>query len=245
MITKSSGFSLVELLVVVAIVGILSSISVVAYNGYVSGTKKSSAKNMMQQISLGQSDYLSSYGEYYFTNVGGSSCEPDQAGGQGASSTAINTNLFSGGQIITAETSWDMCIEEGAGGFVIKATNGTDQLTLDQNGTWGESYWIIVWYSCSMKKVLLILFLLPLLSNCTQYTAMVGPSLTMVESGNILKASSSLSSSFVMKNMKQNLVSELKSEKICPTVHSSELNQIFFETIEHTDCFYDPMSIYR
>ena len=40
MITKSSGFSLVELLVVVAIVGILSSISVVAYNGYVSGTKK-------------------------------------------------------------------------------------------------------------------------------------------------------------------------------------------------------------
>ena len=24
-----------------------------------------------------------------------------------------------------------------------------------------------------------------------------------------------------------------------------ELNQIFFETIEHTDCFYDPMSIYR
>ena len=124
MITKSSGFSLVELLVVVAIVGILSSISVVAYNGYVSGTKKSSAKNMMQQISLGQSDYLSSYGEYYFTNVGGSSCEPDQ----------------SGGQIITAETSWDMCIEEGAGGFVIKATNGTDQLTLDQNGTWGGSY---------------------------------------------------------------------------------------------------------
>ena len=90
-----------------------------------------------------------------------------------------------------------------------------------------------------MKKVLLILFLLPLLSNCTQYTAMVGPSLTMVESGNILKASSSLSSSFAMKNMKQNFVPELKSEKICPTVHSSELNQIFFESKQYSKSDYD------
>ena len=96
-----------------------------------------------------------------------------------------------------------------------------------------------------MKKILLTFFLLPLLSNCTQYTAMVGPSYTMVETGNILKTSSSLSSSFAMNKMRQNFVSELKNEKICPTVHSSELSQIFFETVEHTDCFYDPMSIYR
>ena len=74
---------------------------------------------------------------------------------------------------------------------------------------------------------------------------MIGPSLTMVESGNILKASGSLSGSLAMNNMKHNFVSEHKSEKICPTVHSSELSQIFFETVEHTDCFYDPMSIYR
>jgi len=96
-----------------------------------------------------------------------------------------------------------------------------------------------------MKKILVIVFLLPLLSNCSQYSAMVGPSLTMVETGSILKTSTSLSSSLVMNNMKQNFVSELNNEKICPTAHSSELSQIFFETLEHKDCFYDPMSIYR
>ena len=65
-----------------------------------------------------------------------------------------------------------------------------------------------------MKKILVIFFLLPFLSNCSHYTAMVGPSLTMVETGSILKTSSSLSSSLAMNNMKENLVSELNNEKI-------------------------------
>ena len=140
MITKSSGFSLIELLVVIAIIGVLSSVGLVAYNGYVDGTKQTSAKNMMQQISLGQSDYLSSFGEYFFTLDGGGACDPDVGGGEGATSTEINRELFSGGQIITPETGWDMCIESGSGGYLIKATDGESKLTLDQNGTWGDDF---------------------------------------------------------------------------------------------------------
>ena len=96
-----------------------------------------------------------------------------------------------------------------------------------------------------MKKVLLILFLLPLLNNCSQYSAIVGPSITFAETGSILQATGSLSSSLAMNNVKQSLNDEVNNQNICQTVHSSELNQIYFETIEHTDCFYDPMSIYR
>ena len=74
---------------------------------------------------------------------------------------------------------------------------------------------------------------------------MVGPSLTFAQTGSVLQASTSLSSSLAMNKFKNDYMEELNAEKICPTVHSSELNQIFFETIEHMDCFYDPMSTLR
>ena len=94
-----------------------------------------------------------------------------------------------------------------------------------------------------MKKILLTLLLLPVLNNCTQYSAMVGPSYTLVETGNILQATTSLSGSLAMTNLKTNFDIEIKNENICPTVHTSELNKVFFETVEHLDCFYDPMNV--
>ena len=96
-----------------------------------------------------------------------------------------------------------------------------------------------------MKKIILIILLLPILNNCTQYSAMVGPSLTFAHSGSVLQATSSLSSSLAINKVKNDYINNLNAVNICPTHHSSELNQIFFETIEHMDCYYDPMSILR
>ena len=95
-----------------------------------------------------------------------------------------------------------------------------------------------------MKKILLLILMIPVLSNCGQYSAMIGPSYTLVETGSILQASSSLSSSLAMSNAKQSIIDDINNDT-CPVTHSSELSEIFFETLEHMDCFNDPMSIYR
>ena len=96
-----------------------------------------------------------------------------------------------------------------------------------------------------MKKILFALILLPALSNCGQYSAMVGPSYTLVETGSVLQATNSYGRSYLFKTIKQNQSNEANNKRICQELHSSELHSIFFQTQDKEDCIYDPMSIYR
>ena len=129
MATKSSGFSLIELLVVVAIIGILSGIGVVTYQGYVSGTKQKSAENAMQQISLAQTEEYSNAGEYHTSTTCGDPSE--------TSSDDIETELFGGGDIITKESGYNICVAaDGTSSYKIIASNGKKTITLSANGVW-------------------------------------------------------------------------------------------------------------
>lgn len=49
---KSKGFTLVELMIVVAILGILASIAVPLYSGYIAGSKRQEAKSNLETIRL-------------------------------------------------------------------------------------------------------------------------------------------------------------------------------------------------
>ena len=112
---KIEGFSLIELLVVVAIIGTLAAAGTLAYNGYIAGTKSSAAKNSMQQIALAQQEYYSINGEYV-TTVSGTCGVP-------AGSSTINSDLFDtvGDEKNIDVDSWEFCIEDHATGYKITA----------------------------------------------------------------------------------------------------------------------------
>jgi|TARA_B110000503_G_scaffold43042_1_gene70403 prepilin-type N-terminal cleavage/methylation domain-containing protein len=130
MTTKSSGFSLIELLVVVAILGVLSAIGISSYSGYIASSEKKAAENIMQQISLGQTEYYSGNGSYY--EASSSNCTPSST-----TSTAIETNLLGGADAISADLNYEMCIQSHASNYMVKAKakKGTCEITMTAHGT--------------------------------------------------------------------------------------------------------------
>ena len=130
MTSKSSGFTLIELLVVVAILGIIAAIGIMSYNGYVGSAKKRSAENVMQQISLGQTEYYSDNGIYY-RNSTGTSCNPTSS-----TSSAIETNLLGGTDSITSEMGYELCVANDATNYKVfaKENGGNCEITMTALG---------------------------------------------------------------------------------------------------------------
>ncbi len=143
MTTKSSGFTLVELLVVVAIIGVLSAIGIVSYSGYTKSAKVSSTKSIMQQIALMQTEYLSNVGGYYVTTVG-TTCEPTAATSESIERELFPTDDGDGEDVILASNGFDMCIVSSGGGYKLIANNGAAPadggctLSLTQSGILNE-----------------------------------------------------------------------------------------------------------
>ena len=114
-----------------------------------------------------------------------------------------------------------------------------------------------------MKKSILLIITLVFLNACAEYSALVGPSYTMVKSGSVLQTGTAFASSYgikktigqspgeyietlVRKNHKMNIFFA-KNENVreCQTIHSSPLNEIFFDTLDEIDCLRDPFSILK
>ena len=114
-----------------------------------------------------------------------------------------------------------------------------------------------------MKKSIFFAGIFIILSGCSQYSSLVGPSYTMAKSGSILQTGTAYATSYGVKKATGQSLGEhvnsllRKNSKIdsyltqkenlreCQTIHTSSLNEIFFDTLDEFDCFQDPFSILK
>ena len=142
--TKSSGFSLIELLVVVAILGVVAAIGTVSYSGYVSSTERNSAENLMRQVALGQTEFYSENG-IYFSNINCGATTPTVA-----HSKEIETRLLGDSKSIIdsnknkANAGYLICVKDDNNlKYIVyaiekeedKSQAGDCKLSLDGNGS--------------------------------------------------------------------------------------------------------------
>ena len=64
MIYKNQGFSLIELIIVVAIIGILTMISVISYQSYIYKSRRVEAKSALYETSQDLQRCMSQFGSY-------------------------------------------------------------------------------------------------------------------------------------------------------------------------------------
>ena len=123
---NKKAFTLIELLIVVALIGILSSIGVITFQGQIKASKQKKAEINLNSVNLALQEYKSNNGSYYYVN----SCSS-------TSNKTINDNLFDGVKNL-AEKSEDMVFQyciTNQDGFTIKAVNPDTncEITLKEN----------------------------------------------------------------------------------------------------------------
>ena len=104
-----------------------------------------------------------------------------------------------------------------------------------------------------MKKIFLLFIVVLFLNNCAQTTSMMGPTYTLVKTGSVVQTGSSIATSYGIKSTLGQSPSEIifsfakkeSTTRECETFHSSNLNEIFFDTLDEIDCLRNPFSIFK
>ena len=61
---KSKGFTLIEIMIVVAIIGVLGAVAIPLYNGYTNRAKRVEAEEQLMTLAAAEEDYYNTYRQY-------------------------------------------------------------------------------------------------------------------------------------------------------------------------------------
>ena len=100
---------MIELLIVVAIIGIISAIGIPVITGILENIKEKSAQTSLQAIHLAEVEYKSINKQYYIPS-----------GGCGDQTSIINTNLFDG-NITLENNNYRFCISGSTSNYTASA----------------------------------------------------------------------------------------------------------------------------
>ena len=115
---------MIELLIVVAIIGIISAIGIPSVSGILENIKEKSAQTLLQSIYLAEAEYKSINKQYYIP-----------VGNCGDQTNAINTNLFDG-EIALENNNYRFCISGSSSNYTATAyriKSGGTNFTIKDN----------------------------------------------------------------------------------------------------------------
>jgi|TARA_R110000751_G_scaffold117345_1_gene217519 type IV pilus assembly protein PilA len=121
--TKQGGFTLIELMIVVAIIGVLASIAVPQYQNYVGRAQVSEAISLMSPAKTAISEYYITRGEFPTTNEQAGLSEPAEMEGKYVASVDVSPGE-PGVTVITMKG--DSVVEELKNKTLVFAPNGED-----------------------------------------------------------------------------------------------------------------------
>ncbi len=142
---NQKGFTLVELMVVVAIIGILSAVAIPNFKKYQAKSKQSEAKLQISSVFTAETAYFAEY-DVYTTNLSLAGYDPGTTGyyavgfngGTEGTSAWAATKGAGGtaagiGDIGGAGTAAGNSFEAGAGGNISASNANMDQWTINEN----------------------------------------------------------------------------------------------------------------
>ena len=117
-----SGFTLVELMVTVAILAVVASIAIPAYNGYIMTGHKTECQNEIASIKLAESEYFLD-NNAYFAGADVSALETNSGNIYSASTAAKSANSECDYSVAITANSFTITASPATGGHLVGQGN--------------------------------------------------------------------------------------------------------------------------